>query len=237
MFSLSNILPLVADKDKDMLINLFANAPSYITERSVIKNLMPGQTLLYADHKADTIYFHITGRLVGADTFNTGVIYNFIELHPVNIIGEFEAFSGTSNYLINIRAITKSTLLDINSSDFLRWMETDAVALNIICRMLALKLSKELKTNREYLFLNSYERLMLYIYEYIKDSNQNTAIITIYKKRSEIADEIGFCLKTINRTISKLVDDGLISFGRNIIKITPEQYLLLQTNIKERGLA
>jgi Cyclic nucleotide-binding domain./Bacterial regulatory proteins, crp family. len=237
MFSLSNILPLVADKDKDMLVNLFKNAPSYITERSVIKNLLPGQTLLYADHKADAVFFHITGRLAGADTFNTGVIYNFIELHPVNIIGEFEAFSSTSNYLINIRAITRATLIDINLNDFLMWMQTDIGALNIICRLLALKLSKELKTNREYLFLNSYERLMLYIYEYVKESNQNSTVTTIHKKHSEIADEIGFCVKTINRTITKLEDDGLISFGRNNIKVTSEQFLILKSNIKERGLA
>lgn len=236
MFSLSNILPLVADKDKDMLVNLFKNAPPYITERSVVKNLMPGQALLYADHKADAVYFHITGRLAGADTFNTGVIYNFIELHPVNIIGEFEAFSRTGNYLISIRALTKATLIDINANDFLMWMQTDLGALNIICRLLAMKLSKELKTNREYLFLNSYERLMLYIYEYVKESNQNTSI-TIHKKHSEIADEIGFCVKTINRTITRLEEDGLISFGRNNIKITPEQYQLLKSNVKERGLA
>lgn len=237
MFSLSNILPLVADKDKDMLVNLFKNAPPYITERSVIKNLMPGQTLLYADHKADEIFFHITGRLAGADTFNTGVIYNFIELHPVNIIGEFEAFSGISNYLISIRAITKATLIDINANDFLMWMQTDIAALNIICRMLALKLSKELKTNREYLFLNSYDRLLLYIYEYARESNQNAPVITIRKKHSEIADEIGFCVKTINRTIARLEEDGLITFGRNNIKLTYEQFLTLKSNIIGRGLA
>ena len=236
MFSLSNVLPLVSDNDKVLIANLFKNAPSYIIERSVIKNLLPGQTLIYADQRADTVYFHIVGKLLGADTFDTGIIYNFIELHPFDIIGEFEAFSNINNYLINIHAVTKSTFIAINIKDFLKWMQEDVGALNIICRLLALKLSKELKTNRKYLFLNSYNRLLLYVYEYSKNLNNGMHTIIIHKKHSEIADEIGFCIKTINRTINKMVKDGLISSNRNVISITPGQLHLLQEVVEKRDL-
>lgn len=236
MFSLSKLLPLVNDNDKNMLVNLFKNAPSYITDQAVVKNLAPGQALLYADHKAEAIYIHITGKLAGVDTFETGVIYNFMELIPVNIIGEFEAFSGTDNYLINIRAMTHATLISIDTKDFLRWMQEDNGALYIICRLQALKLSLELKINREYLFLDSYDRLMLYLYQYCKKASSNTTITAIRKKRSEIADEIGFCVKTINRAINKLENDGLISGGRNIIEISPVQFSLIQKDLQDRGI-
>lgn len=233
MFSLANVLTLVADKDKEMLINLFENAPLFVTEQAVVKSLLPNESLIYADQKADTVYFHITGKLTGSDTFDTGVVYNFVELHPIDIIGDFEAFSNIDNYLISIRAITKSTLIAIETKDFLQWMQTDVSALNIICRLLATKLSKELKTNREYLFLDSYDRLLLYIYQLCEKFNNGAPVIFIHKKRTEIADETSFSIKTVNRAINKLVNNEFIASGRNVIKITQEQFLLMQKYVQE----
>jgi len=132
--------------------------------------------------------------------------------------------------------MTRATLIAVDTKDFLRWMQEDIGALFIICRLQALKLSLELKVNREYLFLNSYDRLLLYIYEYCKKANSNTTITAIRKKHSEIADEIGFCVKTINRTISKLQNDGFVSSRRNIIEISPAQYSLIQEDLKDRGI-
>jgi CRP-like cAMP-binding protein len=235
MFILSEILDLVSDENKQLLIDLLKNAPQYITDHSVIKNLLPDQTLIMADQKADKVYLHISGTLQGVDTQKPDVIYSFVELKPINIIGEFEAFSNRRNYLINIIAKTNATLLSIDVKDFLSWMKCDVDALNIICRYLAFKLSDELKTNREYLFLNSYDRLLLYLYHSI-NKKQGKRLITIYKTQNEIADQIGFSGKTINRTIAKLVADGLITSGRNTIKITPEQYLMLKEKLEERRL-
>lgn len=235
MFMLSDVLSLVSDENRQLLINLLKNAPQYITDHSVIKNLLPDQTLILADQKADKVYFHISGTLQGVDTQKSDVIYNFVELNPINIIGEFEAFSNRTNYLINIHATTKATLISIDVKDFLSWMQCDIEALNIICRYLAYKLSNELKSNREYLFLSSYDRLLLYLYHCV-NKNHGKRLITIYKTQNEIADQIGFSGKTINRTINKLVIDGFITSGRNTIKITPDQYLLLKKKLEERRL-
>ena len=235
MFSLPDVLSLVSDENKQLLIDIFKNAPPYIMDHSVIKNLSPDQALLLAEQKADKVYIHISGTLQGIDTQVCDVIYSFVELTPINIIGEFEAFSNRSNYLINIIAKTKATLISIDVNDFINWMKFDIQALNIITRYLAIKLSDELKTNREYLFLSSYDRLLLYLY-HCTYKNTGKRSVTIYKTQNEIADQIGFSGKTINRTVSKLVADGLISSGRNTIKISTEQYVLLEKTLKERGL-
>lgn len=235
MFILSDVLPLVSDNNRPLLINLLKNAPKYITDHAVIKNLLPDQTLILADQKADKVYLHISGTLQGVDNQKSDVIYQFVELNPINIIGEFEAFTNKSNYLINIHAKTKATLISIDVKDFLSWMKCDIEAINIICRYLAFKLSCELKENRENLFLSSYDRLLLYLYHYIS-KNQGNHLITIYKTQNEIADQIGFCGKTVNRTVNKLVFDGLISSGRNTIKITPDQFHLLKEKLIERQL-
>lgn len=236
VFTLSDILPLVSDKDKQMLTNFFKNAPKYITDHSVIKNLEFGQTLISAGQKADTVYFHITGRLQGVDVFKPDVIYNFIELLPINTIGEFEALTNKDNYQINVIAKSKSTLIAIKVKDFLSWMQTDIEALNILCRLLAFKLTHESKINREYLFLSSYERILLYLYNYAIRPTSGNPIISIYKKHTEIADETGFSEKTICRIVSKLVREGFISSGRNIIKISSEQFLLIKKTLEELSL-
>ncbi|HWT74388.1 MAG TPA: Crp/Fnr family transcriptional regulator [Mobilitalea sp.] len=236
MFLLSDILSIVSDDDRQILLDMFENAPSFITENSVIKTLQPDQTLISTGQKADKIFIHITGNLSGVDTFEPDIIYNFIEFHPVNIIGEFEAFTNKRNYQINIIAKTKSVLIAITIKDFLNWMKYDITALNIITRLLALKLSSELKLNRGYLFLDSYSRLLLYIYNYCIKTESGEQTISIHKKRSELADELGFCEKTVNRSIHKLVSNGFITYGRNYIKISPKQLGLMKETLEERQL-
>jgi len=236
MFILSDVLAIVSADDRQLLLNLFENAPAYITECSVIKTLLPGQTLITTDQKADRIFIHITGQLLGIDTFEPDIIYNFMEFHPVNIIGEFEAFSNKRNYQINISIKSKSILIVITMKDFLNWMQCDIKALNIITRLLALKLSSESKVARGNLFLISYDRLLIYIYNYCTNSNNDGQIIIINKKRSELADEVAFCEKTINRAVNKLVSDGFISSGRNSIKISPNQFSLIKETLELRQL-
>lgn len=236
MFILSDILSFVSEEDRQIIVDLFEEAPSFITERSSIKILRPGQTLIYADQKADKIYIHLAGKLLGVDTFEPDIIYNFMEFHPVNIIGDFEAFSNKPNYLISINAKSKSVLIAISTKDFLNWMQCDIKALNIITRLLALKLSNELKANREYLFLDSYDRLLIYFYNYCINLNHDIQVITINKKRSELADEVGFCEKTVNRAVNKLVNNSLVSSGRNSIKISPKQFILIRDILEEKQL-
>lgn len=235
IFVLSEVLDLVTEENKQILINLFKNAPQYIMDRSIIKKLLPNQALLLAEQKADKVYLHISGTLQGIDTQVSDTQYSFVELYPINVIGEFEAFSNRSNYLINIIAKTNATLISIDSADFINWMNCDIQALNIICRYLAVKVANELKSNREYLFLNSYDRLLLYLYRYAS-KNQGSRTFTIYKTQNEIADQIGFSVKTISRTMNRLVNDGMITSARNTIKITPEQYNLIKNALEERHL-
>lgn len=236
MFKLSDILSYISVEDKQMTVKLFENAPSFITEHSSVKILQPGQTLISTDQKAEKIFIHLTGTLLGVDTFEPDIIYNFLELHPVNIIGEFEAFSSKQNYQININAKTKSLLIAITTKDFLNWMKCDINALNIITRLLAHKLTNESKVNREYLFLNSYDRLLIYFYNYCINLDPDIQVITINKKRSELADEVGFCEKTVNRAMNKLVSNGYISSGRNSIKISPKQFSLMKDTLEDRQL-
>lgn len=236
MFTLSDLLSVVSDDDRQIIIDLFENAPSFINENSSIKVLHAGQTLISTDQESDRIFIHLTGKLQGVDTFEPDIIYSFLELNPVNIIGEFEAFTNKPYYQININTKTKSSLLVISTKDFINWMRCDVKALNIITRLLALKLSSESKVNREYLFLNSYDRLLIYIYNYCVSLDPMNDVITIAKKRSELADEVGFCEKTVNRAVSKLVAKGYITSGRSSIKITPKQFKQMKEALNERQL-
>ena len=235
MFLISDILKLASIENSEFLMSILKNAPSYITDHSVVKNLYPDEILITAGQKADKVYLHISGLMEGVDTQKSDIIYHFAELNPVNFIGEFEAFSDKENYLINIHAKSEATLISIDSKDFLNWMKYDIEALNIVCRLLAHKLTDELKTNRDYLFLSSYDRLLLYFY-HSANKNQGKRLVTIYKTQSELADQIGFSGKTINRTMNKLETEGFVISGRNTIKISPDQFLMLKCRLEELQL-
>ena len=60
---------------------------------------------------------------------------------------------------------------------------------------------------------------------------EDTKEIVIQKTRQELFEECGITVKTINRTIGKLKDDGVISLKKGKIAMTLEQYHLAQETI------
>ena len=79
---------------------------------------------------------------------------------------------------------------------------------------------------RRYLFLEAKERLVLYLvrkYEQ-KVSNDKSVELNLSQTRNQLAEEIGFSIKTLNRNIKILEEIGFIKVYKGKISITEDSY-------------
>ena len=134
---------------------------------------------------------------------------------------------GLDRYRTTMQTVNRSLALKIPRAQFERWLATDIVALKKEARLVAEYLHEETRNSRAFLFLQGSDRVaLLLINRY--DKYAENGILRMKGSRKELSDSTGLCLKTINRSVKKFCDDGVItSEGRNLI-INHEQYLKLK---------
>lgn len=88
-------------------------------------------------------------------------------------------------------------------------------------------LAQEISSERQYLLLNSRERLILYLVKaYGKWENGGECIIR--KTQAELAQRIGVNVRTVQRSIHWLQEMGFVSCHGGKIHIMRKQYEMLE---------
>ena len=95
------------------------------------------------------------------------------------------------------------------------------------------ELTYQTRDDRKYLLLNSYDRLILYFMErYEKTAEKERAAIA--DSRDEIASAIGTCVKTVNRNVRKLQEQGRLTLKGGRIFISEVQYHVMKAYTQEK---
>lgn len=89
----------------------------------------------------------------------------------------------------------------------------------------------EQKHMRMFLMIKSTDRIKIYLIQhyrlYAKDK-----ICTLRITRQQMAEETGYAVKTVNRVIKKLEDEGLVKIEGQRIIITDDQYKKIYKNVE-----
>ena len=132
-----------------------------------------------------------------------------------------------------IETITESIIMYIPRKDFEEWIKKDIHFLTLVSQKVALKLYRSSSNRGAKLFYPPHFLLLDYLLQFAqKEKIQKDQTIIIKKTREELYEEIGVSVKTINRTIPKLKEDGVISIVKGKISMSYEQYKLAKKMIK-----
>lgn len=212
------------------LMDLFKYVPEGTVKEMELKIVHKNEAVISAGDPSDYIYFMIHGQVVGLDYHQTGYVYSFMDFTKMNILGDFEAFGDVSNYDITLWAVEDCVLIRLSKNSYLNWVRHDENALFLRIRDIVSTLSLERKGDREYIHMNCKDRLVMYlINSYKKSSNHER--IKIKKTQAELADKIGFNVRSIQRNIAALEDEGFITVESGKITVSKAQYALLEEYI------
>jgi len=214
MNTLADILKgciLFKDMSSEDLLTCLNDA-NYIIKRYSKENLV-----LLEDHKCEEIGILLKGLLKVQTLYPSGKSLTFIQLKPVETFGEAITFSKTSKCPATISTIEDSEIMFIKKGDLIncasnhhRFMEN---FLGLLSDRLLILNQKVKMLSLE----NIRQKIGHFLMEEYKEQKSN--IIKVALSRKEMAEYMGIQRPSLSRELSKMREEGIIEFDREVIII------------------
>lgn len=226
MESKKRLLEIIKKEGHDRfeyLNDLFQCMPEATAKEMVYTEVKKNEFLVSAGDRCETIFIILDGHVIGLDYQKMGQVYSFMDFTQMYIVGDFEVFSHQPEYCVSIRAAQKCKLLKISANSYLRWIRHDEHALFLRLNNILTTLTFERKMDREYILMGCKERLINYLIRLYEKNGQEEKLKVI-KTQMELADKVGFNIRSVQRNIAGLEKEEMISLENGKMTITRKQY-------------
>ena len=85
---------------------------------------------------------------------------------------------------------------------------------------------------RKYLFMEGKDRLMVHLIRLFEQRQPQPDCLELKKTRQQLAEEIGFSVKTLNRSIKHLEEMGLIQVRKGKVVIPREGFCQMKVHVE-----
>ena len=228
LYHVAPFLKTITDDKREQFEKYFQTAPLWLLESITVEEMKKGTVFIREGEPADTIYFIGSGTVKATDYRVFGIAYDFmVIMNKVYAYGGMEVLMDLQNYRTTLQAVTKCMAIKIPRSKFEQWLNTDIAAMKNEAMLVAEYLHEEARNSRAFLFLQGSDRLALLLINRYEKYAQS-GVYRLKGNRKELSDSTGLCLKTINRSIKKFCESGMVTQdGRDLI-INEEQYSKLR---------
>lgn len=223
MGALKSILKQMTDEVRDYLLELTRSLAEEQEAQAHILRLPAGKTLLRAQDDAVSVYILLMGEVEALKEQENGVVYAFAKFKAPDLFGEFEAFAESCSYRSTLFCITNCMLAVLPREVYLAWMRSDAEVLFQRTQHITRQLVHQAGAERNFFFYTGVQRFRVYLSQ-MWETEQKNGVLRLRATRSQMADETGFCVKTIQRALNSLREQGLLTLEGRTIVIDEEQY-------------
>lgn len=207
----------------------FKNMPPQLYNRYTIRTHKPGTIIHQKDFKLDYFGIIAKGEHRVINEFQNGNIYMIEKNEPIDFIGEVAILAGMEKTSVTIETLTETTVVYFSRKDFEYWISQDIDFLRLVSRKVAFKLYRSSYNRGARLFYPPHFILLDYILKQAALLGIETKKeVIISKTRQELFEECGISVKTLNRTIAKLKEDGVVSITKGKLSLTLDQYIRSQ---------
>lgn len=216
---------------RDYLSKLFSHFPED-TPISVLE-VKKGVTVIAQNTPCTQVYILVRGIVKAAVNQPGFITYPFSQFSPVEFFGEQEILGQFPHYIADVRTQTPCRFFIISADSYREWIRRDNQALLERVRSAIRALLSQAAQERDTLFMDSLTRLLQFLDTYAsehKDKNGTLVAVT----RGAISEETGCSIRTVNRAVIKLKEQGLLGINKGKIHITGEQGQKIRLLLKSR---
>ena len=211
---------------------LFRNCTEEVKYYMTLIDIEADRTFIKAGTDCTHIFVILSGKVTGVEWPMHERPYSFKDFGPGDFFGEIECFAGLPQYRISIVASTKCRVLSIPADAYMDWMRMDVDALFLRTQENMRRLITQTAEARKYLVMEGKGRLMVHLIRKFEQRIPTPQLLELKQTRAQISDEIGFSVKTLERSIQKLEELDLIRVQRGKIIITQDGYRRMKDHIE-----
>lgn len=216
---------------RQLLEQIFETETEAILKNARIQKLTRGKKFVIQKDPLKAIYILVSGTVSVLEEYTDGNAYVFQENVAPTIFGEMESFAGMDCYIASLIAKTDCIFLVISTVDYMQFMKGhQALYLKRLKEDLSSVLQRGHK-DRWTLQLQGVERIRLYMIRNYKKTGNNHPYELLVTRQS-IADETGLSLKTVQRAIKELKEQGDLTTKGHKILISEQQYLQMLKDVE-----
>lgn len=221
------LLATLDTKSKKYLQEYFKNAPDWLYDSLQIVTYKSNHAFIEQGSKVQSISILVKGIVKGTDYPILGAMYDFMWFDPIKSFGCMEYFSQSPIFNATLVTATPCTMLVLPMAVYTKWIEQDINAMYMDASTTTNQLLYEIRRERVYIFMQGTDRLTYFLLLYYKQfEKRGTCQIAL--TRQEMSDCTGLSIRTVNRGITTLIEQGcLLKAGTSLI-IHKEQYDMLQ---------
>lgn len=212
---------------------LFQNCTEEVQFYMALAEVEADRTLIEAGEPCTSIYMILSGKVTGIEWPMEGKAYSFKDFGPGDFFGEIECFADLASYRISVVTVTPCRVLIIPAVYYMEWLQKDVTALYLRTKENMHRLITQTAEARKYLFIESRERLMMYLIRKYEQKQLSGKELEIRQNRNQISEEIGFSVKTLNRSIKKLEEMQLIQMRKGKILMSGENYMRMKMHMEQ----
>ena len=160
--------------------------------------------------------------------FENGSVYMIEGNRAIDFIGEVTILAGMRHTSVTIEALTDNVVAYISRKDAERWLACDQNILGLAARHTAFKLYRSSYDNGAKLFYPPSYLLLDYLVRFEREKGMESECppksLTVTCTRQMLQEEIGVGVKTLNRAVRQLKEEGFFELLKGKITFNREQY-------------
>lgn len=208
---------------KEYLNKYLRNAPHWYLESMEVVKKDKNSIFIEEGQDVKFVYILIDGIVRAIDYRIFGIVYDYIWFDNIKTFGAMEILLKFEKYKTTLMTVTPCTILKISRSKYEAWMLNDMNALHMEIEDMGKSLLEQARKERVFLFLQGMDRIIYLFTEIYEKSNVNNQVV-INQTRKEISERTGLSVKTINRSIYKMEEEGYITKKGTKITVSKNQY-------------
>lgn len=212
---------------KEYLNRYLDNSPLWFLESMQIIRKEKNSIFIEENGEVDNVYILVDGIVRAIDYRICGIVYDYMWFYSVKVFGAMEILLKMEKYKTTLKTVTDCTMVVISKCKFEKWMLNDMHALHMEIESMGGYLLEQARKERVFLFLQGIDRI-IYLFTQIYEQSGEKDQCLLNLTRVELSERSGLSVKTINRSIKKMEENGYISRNGNRIIISNEQYLIMK---------
>lgn len=216
------------------IADFLSKIPADLLDAGQIINYTAGQVVVWQEDPVNYAYFLLTGELVTFGETEDGKKSQFITLDAPSMLSDLELLAGIPHYAASVMAGTDCTVLRCGASLVAGFLDTDLPFLRSIAALCNRKTYDSSYYRGKSAFRSSLDRAAIYLLRYCDGHfpvpGKNTVVS---KTRQAISSELIMSVKTVDRCLLQLQEQGCLSIVHGKVHISVEQYKKLERTFEK----